>query len=95
MTHIPVLASGSFVLLQDNPKRPGTASYLRYEIYKSASTKTEFHMLGGTSADLLWGRKKQEGLHPSLFVTPPTRWTRATLLMLMMTRALNLTTELT
>ena len=27
-------------------------------MYKSAFTKTEFHMLGGTSADLLWDRKK-------------------------------------
>ena len=54
----PVLTGDSFVICQNNPKRPGTASYLRYEMYKSASTKTEFHMLGGTSADLLWDRKK-------------------------------------
>jgi len=54
----PVLTGVSFVICQNNPKRPGTASYLRYEMYKSASTKTEFHMLGGTSADLLWDRKK-------------------------------------
>ena len=54
----PVLTGDSFVICQNNPKRPGTASYLRYEMYKSASTKAEFHMLGGTSADLLWDRKK-------------------------------------
>ena len=54
-----MLTGDSFVICQNNPKRPGTASYLRYEMmYKSASTKTEFHMLGGTSADLLWDRKK-------------------------------------
>ena len=57
-TTTPVLTGDSFVIRQNNPKRPGTASYLRYEMYKSASTKTEFHMLGGTSADLLWDRKK-------------------------------------
>jgi len=27
-------------------------------MYKSANTKHEFHLLGGTSADLLWDRKK-------------------------------------
>ena len=47
-----------FKICQNNPKRPGTASYLRYEMYKSANTKNEFHLLGGTSADLLWDRKK-------------------------------------
>ena len=57
-TTTPVLTGDSVVIRQNNPKRPGTASYLRYEMYKSASTKTEFHMLGGTSADLLWDRKK-------------------------------------
>jgi len=55
-----VLTGDSFVIRQNNPKRPGTASYLRYEMYKSATTKTEFHMLGGTSADLLWDRKKEK-----------------------------------
>ena len=57
-TTTPVLTGDSFVICQNNPKRPGTASYLRYEMYKSANTKHEFHMLGGTSADLLWDRKK-------------------------------------
>ena len=85
-TTTPVLTGDSVVIRQNNPKRPGTASYLRYEMYKSASTKTEFHMLGGISADLLWDRKKGY----ITVVTPPTRWTRTTLLMLMV----NLTTEL-
>ena len=57
MTHTPVLTSDKFVLLQDNPKRPGTASHLRYEMYKSANTKAEFIMFGGTSADFLWDQK--------------------------------------
>ena len=57
-TTTPVLTGEPFKICQDNPKRPGTASYLRYEMYKSANTKHEFHMLGGTSADLLWDRKK-------------------------------------
>ena len=57
-TTTPVLTGEPFKICQYNPKRPGTASYLRYEMYKSATTKHEFHMFGGTSADLLWDRKK-------------------------------------
>ena len=57
MMPTPVLTGDKFVLLQDNPKRPGTASHLRYEMYKSANTKAEFIMLGGTSADFLWDQK--------------------------------------
>ena len=57
-TITPVLTGEPFKICQSNPKRPGTASYLRYEMYKSANTKNEFHLLGGTSADLLWDRKK-------------------------------------
>jgi hypothetical protein len=57
-TITPVLTGEPFKICQSNPKRPGTASYLRYEMYKSANTKHEFHLLGGTSADLLWDRKK-------------------------------------
>ena len=54
----PVLTGGSFVIRQKKTKRPWAASYLRYEMYKSASTNTEFHMLDRTSTDLLWDRKK-------------------------------------
>ena len=59
-TTTPVLTGDSFVIRQkNNPKRPGAASYLRYEMHKSARTnKAEFHMLGGTSSDLNWDRKK-------------------------------------
>lgn len=34
-----------------NPKRPGTRGYERYELYKSATSKTEFLLLGGWESD--------------------------------------------
>ena len=50
-------------LVCDSPEQPQTPGNrfvpsCRYEMYKSASAKTDVRMLGGTSADLLWDRKK-------------------------------------
>ena len=36
---------------QDNPKRPGSLSFRRFEAYKAATTKGELISLGGTSSD--------------------------------------------
>ena len=36
---------------QLNPKRQGTLSYSRYEVYKAATSKRQYRELGGTAAD--------------------------------------------
>ena len=41
----------AIVLRQANPKRPGSQSHARYEKYKAATTRSEFRLLGGSSAD--------------------------------------------
>lgn len=38
-------------VLQENPKRPGSLSYERYERYKSATTLAQYLERGGTTAD--------------------------------------------
>ena len=38
-------------LQQNNPKRAGSSSHKRYELYKRATTHKEFRSLGGSSAD--------------------------------------------
>ena len=43
---------------QDNPKLVGSMSYCRYEDYKSATTRSEFILLGGTSADFTHDLRK-------------------------------------
>ena len=43
---------------QDNPKTMGSASYDRYEKYKSARTVRAYKELGGTGADLAYDRKR-------------------------------------
>ena len=43
---------------QENPKRAGTASYERYERYKTASTLEEMLQLGGTRADYKYDMAK-------------------------------------
>ena len=39
---------------QENPKRPGSKSHARFELYKSAKTKGEYLALGGTSGDFTY-----------------------------------------
>ena len=41
----------AIVLRQANPKRLGSQSHARYEKYKAATTRSEFRLLGGSSAD--------------------------------------------
>ena len=40
-----------FKMLQENPKREGSASFDRYEAYKKATTLSEFLALGGSRGD--------------------------------------------
>lgn len=40
------------VLVKDNPKRPSSASFGRFELYKTCKTTDEFLAAGGLSADL-------------------------------------------
>lgn len=40
------------VLVKDNPKRPSSASFQRFELYKTCKTTDEFLAAGGYSADL-------------------------------------------
>lgn len=46
------------VFLSDNPKRPGTATYERYEKYKGAKTRREAMQLGASRADIVHDFKK-------------------------------------
>lgn len=49
----PINASGKIKLLvKDNPKRPGSASFDFFEIYKKVKTVDEFLAAGGRKADL-------------------------------------------
>ena len=50
--HFPLFLLGMALRLQQaNPKRPGTASYERYEHYKSATSLEEFLKFGGSRGD--------------------------------------------
>ena len=40
------------ILVKDNPKRPSSASFGRFELYKTCKTTDEFLAAGGYSADL-------------------------------------------
>ena len=40
------------VFQQRNPKRAGSSSHARYELYRRATTVGEFRDLGGSAADL-------------------------------------------
>ena len=66
--YIPVVAPGDVAIkiLQDNPKRPGGASYIRYESYKQATTKSLYHALGGSAADF-----RHDGSRGFVTVLPP------------------------
>ena len=46
------------VLVSENPKRPGTASYDRFNLYNSSETVGQFLENGGTKGDLDWDTKK-------------------------------------
>ena len=45
------LPSAFILVQQQNPKRKGSKSAARYEIYKSATTLQDYYALGGTKAD--------------------------------------------
>ena len=55
-----LLANESFKIAfaQDNPKRPDSASYERYEAYKAATCGDEVLELGGSKSDVLHDYKK-------------------------------------
>lgn len=42
------------LLVDKNPKRPGSASYPRFELYKDGITVGDFIKAGGTMADVVW-----------------------------------------
>ena len=67
----------SFVFKQNNPKRENTASYDRYERYKTATTLSEMLVLGGTRADykndLKKGYIKLEGMADFAPVDVPSK----------------------
>jgi hypothetical protein len=46
------------VLVKGNPKREGSASYARFELYKFAKTVDAFITAGGTAADVAHDSKK-------------------------------------
>jgi hypothetical protein len=45
------------LLVKENPKRPGTASHKRFQLYRPGQTVAEFLAAGGTRADLRWDQK--------------------------------------
>jgi hypothetical protein len=51
-------SSTPIAIRQRNPKRANTVSFSRYERYKHATTRGEFHALGGTTADFRHDVKK-------------------------------------
>ena len=55
-----LLANESFKIAfaQDNPKRPDSASYERYEAYKAATCGDQVLELGGSKSDVLHDYKK-------------------------------------
>ena len=57
---------------QANPKRPGTASYGRYEQYKSALSHEAMLELGGTEADFKYDLEKGFIVKGSAALTPAT-----------------------
>jgi len=46
------------VIEKKNPKREGSASYDRYELYKTSKTVTDFIAAGGTRGDVAYDAKK-------------------------------------
>ena len=38
-------------VIQDNPKRPGSQSHVRFDTYKAAGTYADYRRLGGTASD--------------------------------------------
>ena len=47
-----LLNDARIAVRQDNPKKAGSKSALRYDAYKAATTASEFLRLGGSKADL-------------------------------------------
>ena len=95
-TTTPVLTGDSFVIRQNNPKRPGTASYLRVAT-KCASPRPPRPMFAcSVVLPPIYSGIARRAI--SLFVIPSARWKRATLLVLMTddgdSGGLNLTTDL-
>ena len=45
------------VLVQDNPKRPGSAARERFKLYRTGMTVEQFLTEGGTKADIWWDEK--------------------------------------
>ena len=45
-------------ILQENPKKVGSKSHARYEVYKAANTLAEFVELGGTRADIKYDMER-------------------------------------
>lgn len=44
--------------IQPNPKKPGSASYERYSLYKDGMTVSEARALGVTNADMKWDSER-------------------------------------
>ena len=44
------------VLVKENPKRKGSASFKRFELYGKCKTVAEYFKAGGTSGDLHWDK---------------------------------------
>ena len=42
------------LLVKENPKREGSASHKRFELYKKHKTVEAFLKAGGTAADIRW-----------------------------------------
>ncbi len=63
-------ASPPLRFLQANPKKPGSASYGRYEQYKSALSYQEMLKLGGTKEDFNYDLKKGFIVKGSASLTP-------------------------
>ena len=42
------------LLAKENPKRPGSKSFARFELYQHFNTTDEYLKNGGYAADLLW-----------------------------------------
>jgi hypothetical protein len=56
----PIHADDHFItVLVDNPKRVGTASYVRFEIYETGMTVGAFVEAGGRREDLHWDAERE------------------------------------
>ena len=46
------------VIVEKNPKRPGSAAHARFDLYKPGMTVAQFLLSGGWRADLVWDAKQ-------------------------------------